>query len=792
MPFLLFAALVGSAIGDSLEISTADELIQFRTNVKGGTTYEGTTVLLSSDIDLTEKALYPIGGYDAPQFLGVFDGQGYVIRNLVMESTSDYVGLFGYSAGLTVRNVIIDSSCSIKSSYGDGRSSSIGAFVGECKASKGPCTIENSVNMASVTFAGNVGEKYLYFGGIAGGFDSVSHKSTVQNCANYGDLTDSGTSYSSEMGGVVGYSYGRSSSTGVHIYNSISYGTITHSGTTTNSLYIGGITGDTYYVTIENCVVAGKIESTGTASGGYTGSIAGYVGSGTFTNYCYITSELSSLNKYGYADETIRQPNAFNYNSATFEFDESVSVEGQAVTSLISALNAVSDSHTDYSHWLLNKDSKAVTFAINGRTAPISMNYQIILTPSLVSEGAMSFDGWYTDDALATPLASYEVTADTALYGAFCAPELTVTLNENGGDELAAKEMKTGCEGTYGELPTATRTGYTFDGWFTEQTEGTKVESGGAVAASSDHTLYAHWTVKQYTLTFVVNGGTECEPITQDYNTAIALPETTKTDYIFGGWYSDSELTTPFTETTMPAENKTLYAKWNTNQYTLTFVANGGTECEPITQESNTSITLPEPTKTGYTFGGWYSDSELTTPFTETTMPAENKILYAKWDIKKYTATFVANGVTETRTFSAGEAIDYPENPEREGFTFAGWSPKPETMPAEDITIVAQWTVANPVECVEIMFSQDDLTEDAAEEIIKGLSPEGAKFTIEKFEGIRTVVKFNNKKDAASFVEAAETSSSIASADFFYEGCSFASSLGLSALAFFLAYFFSF
>ena len=113
---LLWFGVLMDAFGAEVWITSVNEFIDFSKAVNSGTTYEGTTVFLDSDIDLTEKTFEPIGNY-SNYFLGVFDGQGHLIRNLNMTSSSQYIGLFGYSRGLTIRNVILDSSCSITSSY---------------------------------------------------------------------------------------------------------------------------------------------------------------------------------------------------------------------------------------------------------------------------------------------------------------------------------------------------------------------------------------------------------------------------------------------------------------------------------------------------------------------------------------------------------------------------------------------------------------------------------------------------------------------------------------------------
>jgi len=77
----------------------------------------------------------------------------------------------------------------------------------------------------------------------------------------------------------------------------------------------------------------------------------------------------------------------------------------------------------------------------------------------------------------------------------------------------------------------------------------------------------------------------------------------------------------------MPAENVTLYAKWSANNYTISFNSNGGSLVSSITQAYGTTLTPPAaPTKTGHSFGGWYTEAALNNLYEFTTMPAENKL----------------------------------------------------------------------------------------------------------------------------------------------------------------------
>ena len=229
-----------------------------------------------------------------------------------------------------------------------------------------------------------------------------------------------------------------------------------------------------------------------------------------------------------------------------------------------------------------------------------------------------------------------------------------------------------------------TRAGYTQVGWSTVD-GGEKVYGFEDVYTKNEAlTLYPVWNTNKYTITFDTNGGSEIAPITQDYGTQIAAPANpTRKGYTFKGW--DKEI-----PETMPAENITVKAQWEINQYTITFDTNGGSEIAPITQDYGTEITAPDnPTRKGYTFKGW--DKEI-----PETMPAENITVKAQWKINQYTITFDTNGGSEIApiTQDYGTEITAPDNPTRKGYTFKGWDKEiPETMPAENITVKAQWKI---------------------------------------------------------------------------------------------------
>ena len=285
---------------------------------------------------------------------------------------------------------------------------------------------------------------------------------------------------------------------------------------------------------------------------------------------------------------------------------------------------------------------------------------------------------------------SYEpgasVPADvTELTVQWTAPTYAVTLNTNGGT-INSGNVTGYTYGVGATLPAAddmTYTGHTFKGWYdNENLTGSPVTAiGGAETGNKEY--WAKWEINQYTVTVKPENGKADIIITQDYGTPITAPTLTREGYTFKGW--DKEI-----PETMPAENITVKAQWEINQYTITFDTNGGSEIAPITQDYGTEITAPDnPTRKGYTFKGW--DKEI-----PETMPADNITVKAQWEINQYTITFDTNGGSEIApiTQDYGTEITAPDNPTRKGYTFKGWDKEiPETMPAENITVKAQWEI---------------------------------------------------------------------------------------------------
>ena len=187
-------------------------------------------------------------------------------------------------------------------------------------------------------------------------------------------------------------------------------------------------------------------------------------------------------------------------------------------------------------------------------------------------------------------IASYNVTFDTA--GGEPIQSLSVVYNQAFN------------------LPTPTRTGYTFKGF---------VETKPDLMPEENLVFTATWEINQYTITFNTNGGTLVAPITLDFGSAITTPSNpTRLGYTFKSW------STPIPQT-MLGENITISATWDINAYTITFNTNGGTTMNPITLDFGSQIpTVTQPTKEGYIFNSF----SILIP---QTMPAENLTINVSW-----------------------------------------------------------------------------------------------------------------------------------------------------------------
>ena len=216
-------------------------------------------------------------------------------------------------------------------------------------------------------------------------------------------------------------------------------------------------------------------------------------------------------------------------------------------------------------------------------------------------------------------------------------------------------------------------------------------------AVSSDvETLTAKWEPLKYSVTLEPNGGVINNGITEYiYGEGVVLPsasDMTKEGYTFGGWHLNSGFSgSPVTNIgATDRGDKIYYAKWNVNQYTITFDTSGGSAVSSITQDYGSTVVKPlDPTKEGHTFTGWE-------PEIPDTIPSSDLTIKAIWSVNKYTISFDSDGgsVVPPITLDYGSVVIAPISPTKDGYSFKGWDKTiPTNMPAEDITIKALWKI---------------------------------------------------------------------------------------------------
>ena len=399
-----------------------------------------------------------------------------------------------------------------------------------------------------------------------------------------------------------------------------------------------------------------------------------------------------------------------------------------------------------------------ITFNSNGGSAvsPIKDIYKAkIEEPEPPTKAGYKFTGWYSDSAL-TELYTFNQmpNENITLYAGWTANANVITYKLNGGtnNKNNPSTFKTGEEKT---LLAPTKTGYTFKGWYTDSALKNKIEKITS-QMNSNITLYAGWEAIEYQITFNSNGGSAVSPIKDIYKAKIEEPEPpTKAGYKFTGWYSDSALTELYTFNQMPNENITLYAGWTANANVITYKLNGGTNNKnnPSTFKTGEEKTLLAPTKTGYTFKGWYTDSALKNKIEKITSQMNKNItLYAGWDINKYQITFNSNGGSTVNTITQeyNTKVEKPNNPTKEGYLFTDWYTDEQLtntytfskMPSKNITLYAGWEEKiNTVSFVTYGGSElSQISIKEGEKLVEPTTPEKEGYT---FKGWYTDETFN-------------------------------------------------
>lgn len=297
------------------------------------------------------------------------------------------------------------------------------------------------------------------------------------------------------------------------------------------------------------------------------------------------------------------------------------------------------------------------------------------------------FLGWYTDSSYTKPISEIKkgvvyVTSGTRLYlyAKWEEVEKKIAYELDGG--VNAAENPSAYISTDGTvyLKNPTKLGYDFQGWYKENTYENRVYNLSSSLVKNDLTLYAKWEIHTYKISYK-DGGTHNNPTSYTIEDLdFTLQDAVKSGYQFAGWYTDSACTKSIsTIKTDSCEDIYLYAKWE-RIYTITYELNGGVndQSNPAFYTKADVITLGDPTKEGYTFTGWYTDSSFTDQISEIRDRSGNLTLYAKWTETPKKITYEWNGGNVSAnlnpsTYVTADGTVQLKAPTRSGYDFQGW-----------------------------------------------------------------------------------------------------------------------
>ena len=345
---------------------------------------------------------------------------------------------------------------------------------------------------------------------------------------------------------------------------------------------------------------------------------------------------------------------------------------GVTITSAQQTFNSTGSSASTPSGSFGTTIKSTVTFDANGGKCTQAVAYATsastsITLPTPIRSSDCIFLGWYDAPAGGNKIGNagetYTPSANITLYAQWGKIGSVVTYDANGGTCGTASATY---QGTTLILPTPTSDTHWFTGWYDAIEGGNKI--GGAGASYNpvdDITLYAQWSPK-YGVMYNANGGS-CNTEYAIYEgTALTLPTAELAGYTFLGWYTAVDGGTRIGgagDTYVPTTHTELFAHWQ-EPITVTYNANGGT-CGTTSEIYDGDLTLPTPTRTGYTFNGWYTAASSGTKIGDAGAaytPSANITLYAQWTVNSYkvttsTSNATISGVTNGQSIAYGTTV---------------------------------------------------------------------------------------------------------------------------------------
>ena len=282
-----------------------------------------------------------------------------------------------------------------------------------------------------------------------------------------------------------------------------------------------------------------------------------------------------------------------------------------------------------------------------------------------------------------------EITEDTTLYAVYEINKYTVTyINE--GSEYKKQELTYGSK--HEKIEDPFKTGYTFTGWYNENEE--KVEY--PITVTKDITLHSKYEINKYTVTF--NDEDRITTKEVNYNNKVEpVINQGKTGYTFKYW-SKEKGGEEYNFNTLVTENITLYAVYEINKYTITYINEGSEYHKEELTYGSKHEKIEDPFKTGYTFTGWYTENEEKVEYP--IIVTKDITLHSKYEINKYTVTFNDEDRITTKEVNYNAKVEPVTNQGKTGYTFKYWSIEKggeeynfNTLVTENITLYAVYSI---------------------------------------------------------------------------------------------------
>ena len=732
--------------GSPYLITSAQELAGLAYRVNSGTNYSGTYFRQTQDIDLSAHYWTPIGNSER-RFQGNFNGDYYNISGLyVNTSSTNYVGLFSYIENASISNLSLTSG-SILGNH------QVGGIAGRSNNS----SIQNCISDISI-------EGYGYTGGIVGYSDGSDILSCASLQAVFGNWNYIGGVVGQSVDSVVNNCY---NTAGIYATSVMSVGGIIGDAMSTEIKYcinystiistekIGGIAGETSFTTVSCCTNEGNILADKMFGGivgrfdysqindCYNSGDMLCLGMGPNNDDVYVGGILGYVYQNGY---NINIYNCYNSGEVSASYGNYLGgIVGYSSRSIYNCFN-LGEVYTIYG-----------TQSTAGEIAGSSRRTYNCYTSSQSRPNELS---WFTNTS--NWYSSYYQWDFSGTWGLSSNYNnnypylrmLTYSVNYN-LDETSSETLY--CKwGTSYEFPVgATKDGYIFAGWTSTNLNRNYAKIGTSKAnvywdgstTDASHfadlgsngqtvTLTANWEEIQYDVQIEYNDGVTSNRTISNipYLTVFNVPNPTRTAYNFAGWSSSNKddtalvgdsatsCTTSWTSGTTKAtffskltstDGRTviLTANWDPINYTIDFDLNGGTLSNPFSSyNTESTTTLPEPSKTGYTFTGWYCTASNGNWRVGTTYPAGtalagmygNVSFRATWRANTYTVTFDPQGGSVSPTtiqVTYDQTYGYHNNgvlpiPTRTDYVFGGWYTQPGNISSDKRTASSIYGIA--------------------------------------------------------------------------------------------------